>query len=98
MVLLVDLQPNRRDNLAFNVRRDAIKRERDGTGTVCQFNSGDTDLAAMFHKSLPHDDLGQVISNECFNSISPVKLFYIFRNQMMLSTRLILYHIQDSAP
>ena len=54
-------QPNRRDNVAFTSRRDAARRERDGTGTVCQINNGDTDLAGMFHKSLPHDDLGQVI-------------------------------------
>ncbi|CAN0441852.1 unnamed protein product [Ascophyllum nodosum] len=52
--------PNRRDNVAFTSRRDAARRERDGTGTVCQINNGDPDLAGMFHKSLPHDDLGQV--------------------------------------
>ena len=54
-------QPNRRDNVAFASRRDAARRERDGTGTVCQINNGDPDLAAMFHKSLPHDGLGQVL-------------------------------------
>ena len=54
-------QPNRRDNVAFASRRDAARRERDGTGTVCQINNGETDLATMFHKSLPHDGLGQVL-------------------------------------
>ena len=54
-------QPNRRDNVAFTSRRDAARRERDGTGTVCQINNGETDLATMFHKSLPHDGLGQVL-------------------------------------
>ncbi|CAM9992880.1 unnamed protein product, partial [Ascophyllum nodosum] len=57
-------QPNRRDNEAFTSRRDAARRERDGTGTVCQINNGETDLAAKFHKSLPHDDLGQVDADD----------------------------------
>ena len=46
--------------MAFLSRVAAAERERNGTGTVCQFNSGDTDPAALFHKSLPHDELGQV--------------------------------------
>ena len=58
--LTFNAQPNRRDNEAFTSRRNAAARERGGTGTVCQINNGETDLAAKFHKSLPHDDLGQV--------------------------------------
>ena len=46
--------------MAFDSRVAAAELEREGTGTVCQFNSGDTDPAALFHKSLPHDELGQV--------------------------------------
>ena len=46
--------------MAFDSRVAAAELELEGTGTVCQFNSGDTDTAALFHKSLPHDELGQV--------------------------------------
>jgi len=59
--MLRALQPRHRDDEAFDVRSNAAKLERDGTGLVCQFNNGDTDLAAKFHKTLPHDELGQVI-------------------------------------
>ncbi|CAM9663934.1 unnamed protein product [Ascophyllum nodosum] len=56
--------PNRRDNEAFTSRRDAARLERDGTGTICQINNGETDLSAKFHKSPPHDDLGQVSADD----------------------------------
>jgi len=54
-------QPSRRDNDVFDARIDAAEREKSGTGLVCQINNGVTNRAAKFHKTLPHDDLGQVI-------------------------------------
>lgn len=59
--MLWGLQPRYRDVKVFDVRSNAAKLERDGTGLVCQVNNGDTDLAAKFHKTLPHNELGQVI-------------------------------------
>lgn len=57
-------QPTRRDDEVFDARIDAAEREKSGTGLVCQINNGDTNRAIKFHKTLPHDELGQVILGE----------------------------------
>lgn len=54
-------QPGERSSHVYRSREQAAKRERDGTAKMCQINNGETDSAGKFHKTLPHDDLGQVL-------------------------------------
>lgn len=59
-------QPRQRALLARRARIEQVERERDGSSEVCQDSNDDRNrdgsflLMAKFHKSLPHDSLGQV--------------------------------------
>lgn len=50
----------------MEIRIEEAIRERDGSHEVCQISNGDIEddgspiLMAKFHKTLPHDSLGQV--------------------------------------
>lgn len=60
------MQPGERAEAAFDFRVGQAELELEGTSAVCHFRNGDVEadgtpiLEGAFHKTLPHDRLGQV--------------------------------------
>ncbi|CAM9857944.1 unnamed protein product, partial [Laminaria digitata] len=55
--------------MVYRERKAQAKRERDGMRRMCHKNNGGTDLAGKFHKTLPHNEKGEV--SQTTNSITP---------------------------